>query len=218
MFNVNLRHPFTMLVIGPSGSGKTTWIFNLLLEKSLLFSKSPARIIFFYKHWQSLYEDMLEQRIVDRFIQGIPPLEKIRELITPYKDTDGSLLIFDDALQDANEASEQLFTEISHHYNASIVWLSQKLFLENSQYRSMSLNAKYIVLLKNARDSRQIVVFASQIRPYRSSAVVDAFTKATTPAYGYMLFDFDQAQSDSVRMRSSIFTHEHPMTTYVLNS
>ncbi len=218
MFDVSLKHPMTVMIIGSSGSGKTTWVFNMLKEAHLLFSSLPDQTFFFYKYWQNIYEDMLQHNLVDKFIQGIPSLDTLRNLVRPNVSNGGTLLIFDDALQNAGDISEQLFTEIAHHMKTSVIWLSQKLFLENSQYRTMSLNSNYIVLLKNTRDSRQIVTFASQVRPYRSSAIVEAFRKATELPFSYMLFDFNQSQSDAVRLRSHIFTHEHPMRAYILNS
>ena len=40
----------------------------------------------------------------------------------------------------------------SHHRNISVILITQNLFHQANYCRTISLNAKYIVLLKNARN------------------------------------------------------------------
>jgi len=46
-----------------------------------------------------------------------------------------------------------MFTKISHHRNVSVVYLTQNVFDKNKYARTISLNAHYLVLIKNPRDA-----------------------------------------------------------------
>ena len=45
-----------------------------------------------------------------------------------------------------------LFTKGSHQRNISVILLTQNLFHQGRYCRDISLNSKYLVLLKNVRD------------------------------------------------------------------
>ena len=81
-----------MYLVGPSGSGKTVFINDMLKMKT--FQPSFDRILYFYKHFQTIY-DTMRQSIADiEIIQGVD-FELIENL-----PADGTkyLLIFDDSL------------------------------------------------------------------------------------------------------------------------
>ena len=66
------------------------------------------------------------------------------------------LIILDDLLNDAySQVVCELFTEGSHHRNISFILITQNLFHQGKYCRDISLNAKYIVVLKNVRDRNQ---------------------------------------------------------------
>jgi len=48
-----------------------------------------------------------------------------------------------------------LFTKGTHHRNISIIPISQNIFHQSKHCSDISLNAKYLVLLKNVRDRSQ---------------------------------------------------------------
>ena len=56
MSEVKFQHPFTMIVTGPTGCGKTQWVKDLLGAD--MIEPAPQRIVFFYKRWQPLYDEM----------------------------------------------------------------------------------------------------------------------------------------------------------------
>ena len=76
------------------------------------------------------------------------------------------LIILDDLLNDAYSGEVcRLFTKGSHHRNVSIILITQNLFHQAKYCRDISLNAKYIVLIKNARDKNQFTNLARQVYP-----------------------------------------------------
>ena len=65
---------------------------------------------------------------------------------------EASLIILDDLLNESYERNVcDLFTKGSHHRNISVVLLTQNIFHQGTHCRDISLNAKYLVLLKNQR-------------------------------------------------------------------
>jgi len=129
------------------------------------------------------------------------------------------LLIFDDPASSLGQGdAARLFCELSHHTNASVIWVSQTLFMESAEYRTLSLNSHYLILMKNPRQRREVITLASQIRPYKSSYIVQSYEDATKSPHSYFVLDFEQGQSDVARCRANIFSHEPPMCAYLEES
>ncbi len=84
------------------------------------------------------------------------------------------------------------------------------LFL--SHIISFSKNTQYLVLFKNVRDGSQIQFLARQMFPGKSKYVLEAFQDATSPAFGYILFDFKPNTPDHFRLRTNIFPGEQQYT------
>jgi len=84
------------------------------------------------------------------------------------------LVIIDELLNDvySKEVCE-LFTIGSHHRNISDNLITQNLFHQGRLGKDMSLNAHYIVALKNVREKKQFLFLASQIYPEIS---IDLYT------------------------------------------
>jgi hypothetical protein len=63
-----------------------------------------------------------------------------------------SLIILDDLLNQVySQNVSDLFSKGSHHRNTSVLLITQNLFHLGRHSRDISLNATYLVLLKNAR-------------------------------------------------------------------
>ena len=96
--------------------------------------------------------------------------------------------------------------------------ITQQLFGENAHYRRVAQNATYTVILKSPRAMRSVITFGSQLFPYKSGWVVEAFEQATRLPHSYLLFDMSQNQSPSARLRSHMFKDEFPPRVYIQNS
>ena len=121
------EHPLTMIVAGPTMSGKSTWIKNLLLQNAQLIYPSPHRILWIFKRWQPLYDELKHWIPNIQFIEGITEDIKSDALIDSR---DRMLLIIDDMIKDATQEKEicELYTESTHHRNLSVIYIMQNLF------------------------------------------------------------------------------------------
>ena len=214
MYDLRLKTPFNCIISGSSGSGKTVLMYRILRNRNQLFTQPPAKVFYFYSEMQEIYSNMEMEGVVDKFIQGLPSSEKLKELVSPYKKF-GSVCIFDDALNDINEELTKIFTVLSHHLNCSVFFLSQSLFFQNKEYRTMSLNAHYLFVMKCPRDSSQIINIAKQLSPYKTKHVIESYKSATKRPYSYLLFDFHTKSPDHIRLRSHILPYDWPMRVYL---
>ena len=154
MYDITFIQPSTFLMVGGTGSGKTTLCSKIVANKKILFDRPPKYTILCYSQMQPLYTEMYNRGDLDLLIEGYPSFEKITELVKPYK-SEGSILIFDDGLtgmaKDNSMAKDitRIFYELSSHQNVSTFFLCQNLFYANKEFRTLSLNSKYIFIFKN---------------------------------------------------------------------
>lgn len=210
--DASIKHPSTIIIAGQSGSGKSYFTRELLMNKSTLTPTPPKKVIFVYKEWQPLYDKMKKEKIVDEFICGMPNDEDIKKVMKKHKEV-GSIMVFDDLMSDIGKSMSNCFTVYSHHLNCTVVLLIQSLFLESKSYKTCSLNAHYIVLMKNKRDGASVSYLARQISPYNTRFITEAYLNATQKPYSYLLFDLRQETDDRIRIRSNIFSL--PMSVYI---
>ena len=212
-FDARLFHGFMALVAGGTGSGKTTWVFNLLRNRHSMIFPNIDRVYYFYAEDQPIYKQMKDEQCVDKFIADIPSAEAIKHLTR----TKGQnvLIIIDDNMKNVNADFSEIFTTFRHR-NASVIFMTQNMFHQNKEYRTMSLNANYITIMKNPRDQSQIINFAKQFSPYNTRFIADVFRYATyNRPFSYLFFDLRQETSDSLRVKTNIFPHEWPMSVFL---
>ena len=124
------------------------------------------------------------------------------------------LIILDDLLNEAYSGEVcKLFTKGSHHPNISVILITHNLFPQGNHCRTISLNAKY-VLLKNTRDKNQFTYLARQVYLKDSAGQYEANLEATKQPHGYLVLDFAQDTDDLLRFRTRIFPGEGPPVFY----
>lgn len=216
MFDASFKTPFNMLISGPSGSGKTHFIYNLLASNSDIMWPKPNRVYLFYNSMQPIYQEMINKGLVNEIFDTEPNIEDIKSLAEPHKNNGGIFIIIDDALRgNFSSTHSELSTVVGHHYVVSSAIITQNLFHQNKEFRTMSLNCHYLVLTKSPRDASQIINLAKQVSPYKTGYIVESFRAATETPYSYIIFDFHQKQGDHLRLRSHIFKHEWPIRVYL---
>lgn len=193
------KHPFTCIVSGPSCSGKTSFVLRLIQDADVLFNKTPQTISWHYGEFQNW---MLDPKYKDiHFVEGIPDSDSLDS-------TRNNLVIIDDLMHEAGEAVSKLFTKGSHHRNTSVIFLTQNIFHQSKQSRTINLNAHYIVLFKNIRDASQITNLAKQMYPGNINYLRCSYEDATRKPYGYLMIDLKPDTDDSLRLRTDIFPGE----------
>lgn len=196
-----LAHPYTAIVSGPTGSGKTQFVKRLITSGDASVDDPPEKILWLYGEYQSAYDDMRKSIDNVRFIEGFP--SDMDTLIDPGV---RNLVVIDDLMTELSGDTRvtNLFTKGSHHRNMSVIFIVQNLFLASKQFRTISLNAHYMILFKNPRDNSQIVHLAKQIFPGRVKFVQESFMDATAKQYGYLLVDLRAATPEDLRLRTDI--------------
>jgi len=193
------KHPFTCIIAGPSGSGKTVFTTNLIQNVARMIEPAPEHIIWCYGVYQKFFSEVKNVE----FHEGLPDLN----IFDGKKRT---LLILDDLMHETDDRVSQIFTRISHHKNLSVLYLTQNLFYGSKQNRTISLNAHYLVLFKNARDATQISHLAGQMYPGKSKFMTESYRDATAKPFSYLLIDLKPDTEDRLRLRSNIFPGEIP--------
>ena len=203
--NITLYHPFTATIAGPSFCGKTTLTGQIIKHSNTLISPAPVKIVYFYKIWQKAYERMEN---VD-FKQQLPDINTLCS--DPHIPR---LFIIDDMMDSATQSREMcsIFTEASHHYNFSLIFIVQNLFYGGKMTRTMSLNTSYIVVCKSPRDRSQIATLARQMYPNNSRKLIDAYEQATSEPFGYLLIDLKQETPEDRRLIKRINFNNQPIT------
>ena len=122
------------------------------------------------------------------------------------------MIVIDDLMtelrNDKNQAN--LFTKGSHHLNISVVFISQNIFHQGTQMRTISLNCHYMLLLKNPRDKAQIKSLAAQIYPEKTKFLIEVYDYATKDQFGYLRIDLKQDSPEKYRIQSRILPEELP--------
>ena len=114
----SFTHPTSFIVTGATQSGKSSFVKNLLDNKKSLILPPPKVTYLVYKIWQPIYSEMEKMGTVTKFIQGIPDMEYLIDLLSSHTNEGGSIIIFDDIGSEIKEHIvnfTQLFTVYSHH-------------------------------------------------------------------------------------------------------
>jgi len=199
--------PKTILMTGATMSGKTTLTFDILKHASGIFKTPPIKIIFAYGEYQPILEKM-EKNIEGLILhQGLPSREQIEEWSDQCKYT---VLILDDMMNQVtkNEGSLYLFCVTAHHRKVTVLFLTQNLYMPGKYARTISLYCHYVILFRNVRDARQVVTFGSKVFPGNNKYFKDAYDKATTHRYGYLLIDLSPITPEKYRVRTHILPNE----------
>lgn len=216
MANVQLKTPFTLLVCAPTKSGKSTFVSNILREAgnpSQLYDRPPGPIYYFYNLWSPTFDQMKDEGVVERFIQGNCSMAWLKDNITPGEN---STVVVDDQAADVAKDTAQLFAVGSHQMDCNFIFLAQTTFSKNRYFRDVSLNSSYLILMKNPRDKSSISYLARQLDPDKPNFIVWAYNEATKEPFSHLLFDFNQSTPDYLRFRSNILAENgKPISIYL---
>ena len=221
-----LISPFNLMISGPSQSGKSHWIEKFLTHKELLIDVQPQKIFLIYSIYQPAYERMMSKKLIDKVIKGLPKdYSTIENMVMPYRDQGGSMIIIDDGLNDLDVNVVTMCEQLSNNAKCSVIFVTQNLFVDSRIFRRISKQSHYICLMPNPRNRQELRALAMQISfcnpKYVYQAYEDAIKmKKTTDGkvgYGYLLFDLKvSVKSNPIcKLKTNIFPNElEPLTIY----
>jgi hypothetical protein len=200
---VILKHPFTAIFAGPSQAGKTEFIIRLMQNINEMITPIPQNVIYCYSIWQEKFTRMKEILPEIKFNEGVASISEINE-------NENNLLILDDLMKESGQNDDvmDMFSKGSHHKNFSVILVSQNLFHQAKNTRTISLNAHYLVIFNNPRDKSQIKHLSRQMYPSNPLFLDDAYEDATSTPYSYLFIDLTQTTVEEDRVRTKIFPDE----------
>ena len=188
-FDERFKHPFTCMVTGPTKAGKTEFVKRFVMNLRMMMTTLPHKVYWCYTEWQPTYEDIPATFISSKQLGQM-------NLRTP----EPKLIIFDDMMREV-ETMTELFTKGSHHWNMSVIHITQDLFYDKR--RTNRINTQYIVMMKNPGDKLTPNILARQMGI--GDKFMRAYNAATAKPHGYLLVDMEQNTPDMYRLRTNIF-------------
>ena len=97
--------------------------------------------------------------------------------------------MLDDLQQVCEKGREvaEMFTVGSHHLNFTLIYLCHNIFSKGCFSRLINLNSHYNIFFRNNRDILQVQTLGRQIFGKQCSYFMDAYNKATSLPWGYIL-------------------------------
>lgn len=220
MHNLRFDSGATHLVVGPPAAGKTHRVCEILRNKSKMIEGGERikNVVFCYAVWQPVYQRLLDDKVVTKFVCGKPTVQEFTELVKAFKDTGGSIVVLDDCMSLIDDDLVSIVTVHSRHYATSTFILFQSLFPANRLARQISLNVKYIHVHKNPRENAQFATLARQVAPKDYKWMVEAYHAVTAQPHTSFLLDMTQGCDDRLRFRSHYLPSELPMRVYFPSS
>ena len=190
-------------VVGPAGSGKTRLIGRMIVNQAKLFSPSFDKIIYFYNHYQELYETILtncESTQVDiEFTQAL----EWKSLEKTEVQKKRILFVLVDLFAEAAKSKKFLAPVIAgRHRNIHLVVLRHNLIQQTKSSRTIDLNVTRIILFNSPRDSEQVGISGRQLG--EQHLTMEAYKRATRKPFGHLMIDLDIRSSKTFRYSLSV--------------
>ena len=98
--------------------------------------------------------------------------------------------------------------------NMSLVFLTQRMFVNDEYFRQISQNSDYFIIFKNPRNSSEIRTLAQQITP-GSLHLIKIYIEATKDPFSYLFINLTQECEPEVKYLSQIFTKDNSVKAFV---
>ena len=209
MFDVRLKENFKLFISGPSRCGKTFFVADLLQNIQTFAKQPPSLVIYIYKVWQSKFDEM--NNVVHIFLEDQKDIvDKIKEYATGAP----ILIVFDDMINSSSLSElAPLFTVDARHMNMSLVFLTQRMFVNDEYFRQISQNCDYFIIFKNPRNSSEIRTLAQQITP-GSLHLINMYIEATKEPFSYLFINLTQECPPEIKYLSQFFMRENSVKCF----
>jgi hypothetical protein len=159
--DLRFKHPFSCITSGPSGSGKSSFCISFLQNFDTLCTEPnfDGGILWYNDEKNAIPSQQLASiDAVDRvqYHEGVPEnfLNDVSFIVSYKSRRSVKRGLFERGVP-------PIYKGI-HHRIISIILITQNLFHQGRYCRDISLNTKYLVLLKNVRDKNQFSHLARQ--------------------------------------------------------
>ena len=184
------QSPTSIGIFAPSYSGKTTLSKKILENSDKLFTSPPSFVVYCYNEWLDIFDQL--STIVKNLIlfQGVPGKEDIDK----WANGKHFIIVLDDLQQvcEKNKEVANMFTVGSHHKNFTLIYSCHNIFGKGVFARTINLNTHYLILFHNNRDTQQVQTLGCQIFGKKSAYFMDAYKKATSVDWSYLLVNLHQ--------------------------
>jgi hypothetical protein len=156
--------------------------------------------------WEQNLQSLVDgdKRIILR--EGLPTMDEVKDLASPDSEL---LLVLDDLIYDTINSKDmsKLFCT-GRHLNLSIIFLTQNLYERGKFSRAINLNACYIILFRNIRDSNQIKYLGQQLFSDKWRSLVTIYDDVMKGEFQYLVIDLHPYSKNEYRLRTKIFPGE----------
>merc|ERR1711954_428523 len=102
------------------------------------------------------------------------------------------LVIFDELISSLSLKNiANFFTIDARHMNISLVFLTQKMFVNDESFKEISKNCDYFCIFKNPRTSSEIRTLAQQMTT-GNNILVQIYMDATKGPFSYLFINLTQ--------------------------
>merc|ERR1712081_129010 len=211
VFDIRLKENFKLFVTGPSRCGKTVFV-SKLLENIHAFSKlPPMSVLYIYKVWQPKYDEIMSLGV--NFIEDN---DNVVNNIKSRVSGQPMLVIFDDLIGSSSLKNiANLFTVDATHMNISLVFLTQRMFVNDESFRQISQNCDYFCIFKNPRNSSEIRTLAQQMTP-GNMILVQIYMDATRGPFSYLFINLTQECDERFKYLSHLFDNLGRVNVYIV--
>ena len=187
-----------ILVVGATSSGKTTTVLNIIKQK--LIEPWPQRILYLYGAKQEFMDswNMNNQNPKIEFVDGLD-LTVLESFIGP------KLLIIDDLCLSQNKDLTNHFIRGSHHLQTTTIYISHSIFLNDDNYRVMSNNCQYMLIMRNKRNLAQLTRLARQILGSAYIRILEAYDYNRNNQFGFVLLSFHPKVPEELLVLTNFF-------------
>ena len=208
-YDIRLKENFKLFISGPSRCGKTFFVAELLENINTFAKVPPTTAIYVYKVWQAKFDEM--KSLIDEFIQDSDDVvNRIQEKVAGQP----IMIIFDDLINSKSLSDiATLFTVDGRHMNMSMVFLTQRMFVNDEHFRQISQNCDYFCIFKNPRNSSEIRTLAQQLTP-GSLELINIYMEATKDPFSYLFINLTQECLPQVKYLSKLFDNDNSVKVY----
>ena len=187
-----------ILVVGSTNSGKTTTILEII--KQSLIEPMPSKIFYLYGAKQPFMDQWnLNSRN--------PPIEFVSGLdLTIVDSFEGpKLLCIDDLMLSQSKDLAQHFIAGSHHKQTTTIYVSHSIFLNDENYRLLSNNCQYMLLMRNKRNFAQVNTLARQILGSGYKRMIEAYNYNAKKPFAFVLLSFHPKVPEELLVTTDYF-------------